>query len=424
MSVASIPRSSLDRLVAPGAFRWATGIEDTFITAPWPGSGRSLDEYELTGHYRRWREDLALMAELGVGAARYGIPWHRVNPAPRRWEWRWADAPLERLLELGIDPIVDLVHYGVPPWLEGAFLAADFPARMAEYAVRVAERFRGQVHWFTPLNEPRITAWYCGKLGWWPPARRGWRGFVEVLLAVCRGIVETCRGLHAVDPEIVLAHVDATDLYSAADPGLAREVLLREQLVFLALDLVSGSVGERHPLRAWLERHGASDDALGWFGERAVPVDVVGINLYPMFTDKRLVPSPRGLRVRMPYATPQILDRLARRYWRRYRRPVMVTETASLGTCARRLAWLEGSVATVRRLRSRGVPVVGYTWWPMFALVAWAYRQGRRGVHEYLLQMGLWDLARDRGLARVRTPLVDAYGAIVARGAGAVGALA
>ena len=36
MGVAAIPRSELDRLLAPGAFRWATGIEDTFITTPWP----------------------------------------------------------------------------------------------------------------------------------------------------------------------------------------------------------------------------------------------------------------------------------------------------------------------------------------------------------------------------------------------------
>ena len=51
------------------------------------------------------------------------------------------------------------------------------PEFVAEYAARIAERFRGRIHTYTPLNEPRVTAWYCGKLGWWPPGRRGWRGF-------------------------------------------------------------------------------------------------------------------------------------------------------------------------------------------------------------------------------------------------------
>jgi beta-glucosidase len=44
-------RSELPRLTEPGAFWWSTGIEDTFITTPHPATGRTLDEYELTGHY-------------------------------------------------------------------------------------------------------------------------------------------------------------------------------------------------------------------------------------------------------------------------------------------------------------------------------------------------------------------------------------
>ena len=67
-------------LLAPDAFVFATGIEDTFITAPWPPTGRTLDEYELTGHYERWPSDLERMRELGVTAVRYGIPWHRMQP--------------------------------------------------------------------------------------------------------------------------------------------------------------------------------------------------------------------------------------------------------------------------------------------------------------------------------------------------------
>ena len=66
----SLTRSQLARLTSPGSFWWATGIEDTFITAPHPVTSRTLDEYELTGHYERWRDDLDLMASLGVPAAR------------------------------------------------------------------------------------------------------------------------------------------------------------------------------------------------------------------------------------------------------------------------------------------------------------------------------------------------------------------
>src|SRR5512132_1257028 len=110
--------SQLHRLTEPEIFLWATGIEDTFITAPWPQTGRTLDEYELTGHYDRWHSDLGMMREINVNAARYGIPWHRIQPRQGVWEWDFVDRALGRILELGIEPIVDLVHYGLPTWID------------------------------------------------------------------------------------------------------------------------------------------------------------------------------------------------------------------------------------------------------------------------------------------------------------------
>jgi beta-glucosidase len=419
-----IDRRQLDTLLEADTFHWLSGIEDTFITTPSPRTGRTLDEYELTGHYERWPSDVLLFTELGVRSVRYGIPWHRINPAPNRWDFGWADGPLERLLELGIDPIVDLVHYGLPPWIDDAFLHPDFDRLMSEYAARIAERFRGRIRMYTPLNEPRVTAWYCGKLGWWPPCRRGWRGFVEVMLAVCRGIVAATHAMLRVDPDIVIAHVDATDLYDSPDAGLADEVRRRQELVFLALDLVSGRVGPDHALHEWLVAHGLRDADVAWFRERALPLDLIGINLYPLFSEKQLVRSSHGLRIRMRYASADIVERLARLYWERYRRPVFVSETASEGPVSRRLAWLDDSVAVVRRVRAAGIPLVGYTWWPLFALVAWAYREGRKEPGAYLKQMGLWDLKPSaRGLDRVPTPLVDRFREIVADGVATAGPL-
>lgn len=414
--------SQLHRLGGPRDFLWAAGIEDTFITAPWPKTGRTLDEYELTGHYERWHEDLGLLGELGVSAARYGIPWHRIQPSRGQWRWDFVDRAVDRLLSLGIEPIIDLVHYGLPPWLEGAYLAPDFPARMAEYAAAVAGRLRGRVHAYTPLNEPRITAWYCGRLGWWPPHRHGWRGFVAVMLAACRGIVETVHALRSVDPDVLIAHVDATDLYDTELPESQDTARHRQEIVFLALDLVSGRVRPDHALWSWLLRHGAGEQDLAWFATRAVDLPLIGLNLYPMFTLKKLRRSPAGRqRWTMGYASAEIIDRLGALYWERYHRPLFISETASVGSIARRSRWLHDSVAAVGRVRARGIPLVGYTWWPLFALVTWGYRQGTRPPAFYLKQMGLWDL--DGSLHRVRTPLVDEFRTLVAAGSRFAGEL-
>lgn len=413
-----LTRSNLEGLRAPEFFLWATGIEDTFITAPWPKTGRTLDEYELTGHYDHWREDIGLMRELGVKAARYGIPWHRIQPQANRWDWEWADKTLEHMLELGIEPIVDLVHYGLPAWIEGAYTNPEFPRYMADYAGRMAERFKGRIYAYTPLNEPRITAWYCGKLGWWPPFLRGWRGFLQVMNGVARGIVETVHALEAVDKQIVPVHVDATDLYQSDDRSLAEEVERRQELVFLALDLVSGRVNPGHKLYGWLLKNGLTEKQLEWFRERPVELPLIGINLYPMFSEKVLLRRGGSLRIKMPYGGGDIIDRLAAKYYERYQAPMFISETASVGSLRKREAWLKDSVEATRRVRERGIPLVGYTWWPMYSLVTWAYRQGTNPPEFYLQKFGLWDLVPENGdLRRVRTPLVEQYRALAEAGA-------
>jgi len=413
------------RLAGPDQFFWAAGIEDTFITFPWPATGRTLDEYELTGHYERWREDLDLLPEIGIRVVRYGIPWHRIQPTRRSWDWSFADRALERLLELGIEPVVDLVHYGLPAWIEDAYLNPDFPEWMAEYAGRVAERFRGRLYYYTPLNEPRITAWYCGKLGWWPPGRRGWRGFLQVMNAVCRGVVKTVHRLAEVSPEIVPVHVDATDLYETLDPELKAEVHHRQEMVFLALDLISGRVNRAHELYEWVIAKGMTAAQLEWFETWKVGLPMIGINLYPMFTRKHLWRSSHGLRARMIYADGDLIDQLATKYWERYSAPLFISETASVGSVRRREAWLQECVGAVRRVRERGIPLLGFTWWPLFALVTWAYRQGRLPPDHYLAQMGLWDLRNTESgaLERVPTNLVKKYCELVSQVTGRVGEL-
>jgi beta-glucosidase len=363
---------------------------------------------------------------LGVPCARYGVPWHRIQPNPNTWDWTFPDETLERLLALGVAPQVDLVHYGLPAWIEGAYLHPDYPNLVAEYAARLAERFRGRITWYTPLNEPRITGWYCGRLGWWPPFRRSWPGFVALMLAIAKGMVETVKAFESVDPEIVPYFVDATDLFDTDAPEFEDEAKRRQEVVFLALDLVSGGIDERHALWLWLLKNGAREADLTWFLDNAVTLPVIGMNLYPMFTQKKLLRDAGGrFRIRMPYAGADLITRLGRLYYERYRVPLMISETASMGSLRRRLDWLGASVAATRQLREEGIPLVGYTWWPMFSLVTWAYRQGRRPVMEHLAEMGLWDIVPDEmdPLRRVQTPAVDIYQQLVRGRIEAVGML-
>ena len=139
---------------ADGGLHFAVGIEDTFVPQTRPGH-RSLDEYELTGHYVHWREDIDLAASSGATAIRYGVPWYRVEPAPGVFAWEWLDRVVDHLVASGLVPIVDLMHYGTPLWLENQALNASYPQRVADYAAAVATRYADRLSVYTPLNEHR-----------------------------------------------------------------------------------------------------------------------------------------------------------------------------------------------------------------------------------------------------------------------------
>ena len=410
----------------PEDFIWATGIEDTFVPQVRPGH-RALDEYQLMGHYEHWREDLALARELGVKAIRWGVPWYRIEPfQPGLFDWRWTDEVIPYLVqELGIAPVIDLMHYGCPFWLRREFASADYPSAVAAYAGAFAERYKGLVRWYTPLNEPIVTALYCGQRGLWPPYLRTETGYVQVLLQVIEGIVATAAALRAVDPTIVLVHVEATGLSRTAREDLhavAREEQLR---TFLPYDLLTGRVGPEHPLFAWLVRSGASPDRLAALAERPAPFDLMGLNFYPQWSTTQLYIDRRGRLAYQPVEQDGAgFSGLIHDYWERYRIPIMVTETSARGDEDIRARWLEASVTALRALRQRGVPVIGYTWFPLFTMIDWRYRFGRGPVEEYRLELGLYTLGGDAPGRWRPTPLVEQFRSYVSDPEAAIGTLA
>ena len=109
-------------------------------------------------------------------------------------------------------------------------------------------------------------------------------------------------------------------------------------------------------------------------------------------------------------------------YYQRYGAPIMVTETSAKGEIGVRSRWLDTSVAAIRRLRGDGVPVLGYTWFPLFTMIDWRYRFGKRPVEDFRLDLGLYSLAPEGSERRWEpTPLVEQFRRHVADPAVAVG---
>ena len=111
-------------------------------------------------------------------------------------------------------------------------------------------------------------------------------------------------------------------------------------------------------------------------------------------------------------------------YHERYNAPIMITETSARGSEQTRSAWLDTSLGAIRGLRQAGVPVIGYTWFPMFTMINWSYRLGTRPSKEYRLELALYRLDEQASAARwSATPLVAQFQQLCADPEATVGRL-
>ncbi len=111
--------------------------------------------------YRRWREDVRLMKELGIGAYRFSVSWPRVLPegtgVVNRKGLDFYRALVDGLREAGIEPWVTLFHWDYPLALyhRGGWLNDDSPEWFAEYAAVVAAVLSDRVTRWMTMNEPQ-----------------------------------------------------------------------------------------------------------------------------------------------------------------------------------------------------------------------------------------------------------------------------
>ena len=210
------------------------------------------DQLDLTGHRERL-DDLQLLRDLGVKAVRYPILWER---AP---DWEWADERLGLLRELGIEPIVGLVHHGSGP-LETSVLDGSFATGLAEHAAAVAERYPWVRRW-TPVNEPLTTARFSALYGHWYPHARDDLSFARAVLVQCRATVLAMGAIRRAIPGAELVQTEDVGIVHAT-PGVAGQAEFENERRWLSLDLLTGRLAADSPVRRWLLDVGVEETEL------------------------------------------------------------------------------------------------------------------------------------------------------------------
>ena len=154
-------------------------IWDTFCRVP--GVIANGDTGDVAcDHYHRWREDLDLMAALGLETYRFSISWPRVQPdgagALNPAGVRFYRGLVEGLLERGIEPAATLYHWDLPQALQdaGGWANRDTAERFAEYAQHMARELGDLVRTWITHNEPWVVTFPGHAQGRFAPGVRDW----------------------------------------------------------------------------------------------------------------------------------------------------------------------------------------------------------------------------------------------------------
>ncbi|MGZ5295792.1 MAG: GH1 family beta-glucosidase [Actinomycetota bacterium] len=383
-----------------------------------PGRVRNGDTGDIAcDHYHRYREDVALMTDLGLSAYRFSVAWPRVLPEgtghPNEAGLDFYDRLVDELLARSIDPFVTLYHWDLPQSLEDA---GGWPIRataeaFGEFAAVVARRLGDRVGHFATINEPHIVSDHGYRVGSHAPGRTE----PDAALAAAHHLlVAHSLGVQAIRAEAPQAAAGIVLNFEPKHPAtshpldLEAAAVAHDQFNRWYLDPVTGHGYPDAGARAWGWRR---DEVLdGDMAAIAAPIDFLGVNYYcrdvvrsPLLPVLEPPTEPRertgmGWEV-YPAGLTEVLELVASRTGDL---PLYVTESGAAYPLddvdptrdPERVTFLHRHLQAASTAIENGVPLHGYFVWSLLDNFEWA--------HGYAYRFGIIHVDFDTLERRVR----------------------
>jgi len=408
----------------PDTFSWGTATASYQVEGAWDEDGKGESIWDRFSHtegriitgdtgdrtcdqYHRYKDDVALMKELGLRGYRFSISWPRIFPDGKgkvnQKGLDYYSRLIDELLAAGITPFPTLYHWDLPQALqdEGGWANRDIVPHFAEYARTCVDALGDRVKSWMVFNEPAVFTHMAYFSGVMAPGIRDPRLAMQSSHVVNLAQGEAMRAMRATGKiDAVGSAYSMTATYPAS--ASAEDSAAADRLHGFANDWFLRPVMKGEYPRCYIEMDRMlerMDVRPGDMESMKEPLDFIGINLY----NRDIVadaPGDRNLGVtRLPLPGPKTqfpsevhpaaIYRMIMRVSDEYGRPPLyVTENGCSyddGPGAdgrvhdqRRVDYLQGYIGQVGRALAEGADLRGYYLWSLIDNFEWAFGFSQR----------------------------------------------
>jgi beta-glucosidase len=393
-------------------FLWGAASAAAQVEGAWNEDGKCPSIWDVAGdhiqdgqdchtacdHYHRYKEDVALMKELGLKSYRFSVSWCRIMPEkgvvnPKGIEFY--QNLISELEAAGIEPLVTLYHWDLPLWVheEGGWPSPKIIDYYLEYVKVVVEAFSDRVRYWMTFNEPSVFIMLSYAMGSFAPFVSDIPACMQALrhMLLAHGkAVTLIREIAKTAPKIGLAMAATTYIPDSEDDAGLRDAAEQSFLSQVgegsnALYMDPIALGQASPMLAQM----LSDEDLKIISE---PMDFVGVNVYqpsnPLINKEKYDTEKLPKTMLDWVIDGRCLYWTIRQYWERYHLPVMVTENGMANPdevgpdgCVHddiRKTFLHDFLSGMKRAVDEGIPVLGYQHWSIMDNFEWCSGYGPR----------------------------------------------
>ena len=387
-------------------FLWGAASASAQVEGAWLEDGKCPSIWDIAGkhikngdnchtacdHYHRYKEDVAIMKELGLKSYRFSVAWPRIMPEKGKVNPTGIEFYKNLIAELkaaGIEPLVTLYHWDMPLWVhqEGGWKNPGIIDYYLDYIKVVVDALSDDVQYWMTFNEPQCFIMLAYVMGSHAPFRHdvfSFKNHLRHMLLAHGKAVKLIRETARRKPVIGIAMAATTYIPDSEDEAGLRDAAVKsfestvgEGSNGLYCDpIILGKASKQ------LRRKLSAED-LRIISE---PIDFIGVNVYQPSNgtiNKKGYHTDDLPKTMMGWVIDgRCLYWTVRRYWERYHLPVMVTENGmanpdTVGADGKvhddiRVKFLDDFLSNLKRAADEGIPVLGYQHWSIMDNFEWA----------------------------------------------------